>query len=224
MARSLGSRSDRFSSGRYCCYGCPAEDADSPPIIAILEGESLVNDSIALVVYRFGIAAVVTGTLSLTDAVLKIPVVAIGGVLVGWALAAGVHWLQRHLDDPPGSDYYFVSHTVCGVSARRAIGSVRCPRSGSPPGFISVWGSPLITARTRLEAFSFLRMIVFLLNGIIFILIGLQLPAVVSACYRIMGEASVLRRRGERDRGACADSLGILGSLPAAPLPRENAS
>ncbi|HEY6676727.1 MAG TPA: cation:proton antiporter, partial [Terrimicrobium sp.] len=70
-------------------------------IIAILEGESLVNDSIALVVYRFGIAAVVTGTLSLTDAVLKIPVVAIGGVLVGWALAAGVHWLQRRLDDPP---------------------------------------------------------------------------------------------------------------------------
>jgi hypothetical protein len=38
----------------------------------------------------------------------------------------------------------------------------------------------MITARTRLEAFSFWRMIVFLLNGIIFILIGLQLPAVVS--------------------------------------------
>jgi monovalent cation/hydrogen antiporter len=70
-------------------------------LVAILEGESLVNDSIALVVYRFGIAAVVTGTFSLTDAVLKIPVVAVGGVLVGWALASGVHWLQRRLDDPP---------------------------------------------------------------------------------------------------------------------------
>ena len=70
-------------------------------LVAILEGESLVNDSIALVVYRFGIAAVVTGTFSLTDAVLEIPVVAIGGVLVGWAVATGVHWLQRRLDDPP---------------------------------------------------------------------------------------------------------------------------
>jgi monovalent cation/hydrogen antiporter len=70
-------------------------------IVAVLEGESLVNDSIALVVYRFGIAAAVTGTFSLTEAVLRIPVVAFGGVLVGWAVAAGVHWLQRHLDDPP---------------------------------------------------------------------------------------------------------------------------
>src|ERR1700704_4350684 len=44
-------------------------------IVAVLEGESLVNDSIALVVYRFGIAAVVTGSFSITTAVLKLPVV-----------------------------------------------------------------------------------------------------------------------------------------------------
>ena len=149
-------------------------------IVAILEGESLVNDAIALVVYRFGIAAVLTGTFSLTDAVLKIPVVAIGGVLVGWALAAGVHWLQRRLDDPP------VQITISLLTPFSAyLPAEQLGLSGVlavvTSGLYIGWRSPLmITARTRLEAFSFWRMIVFLLNGIIFILIGLQLPAVVS--------------------------------------------
>jgi monovalent cation/hydrogen antiporter len=149
-------------------------------IVAVLEGESLVNDSIALVVYRFGIAAVVTGTFSLTEAVLRIPVVAFGGVLVGWAVAAGVHWLQRHLDDPP------VQITIALITPFAAyLPAEQLDLSGIlavvTAGLYIGWRSPLmITARTRLEAFSFWRMIVFLLNGIIFILIGLQLPAVVS--------------------------------------------
>jgi monovalent cation/hydrogen antiporter len=149
-------------------------------IVAILEGESLVNDAIALVVYRFGIAAVVTGTFSLTDAILKIPVVAIGGVFVGWALGAGVHWLQRRLDDPP------VQITISLLTPFSAyLPAEQLGLSGVlavvTSGLYIGWHSPLmITARTRLEAFSFWRMIVFLLNGIIFILIGLQLPAIVS--------------------------------------------
>jgi CPA1 family monovalent cation:H+ antiporter len=53
-------------------------------IVAILEGESLVNDSIALVAYRFGTAAVVTGSFSPTAAILKVPIVGLGGVFVGW--------------------------------------------------------------------------------------------------------------------------------------------
>ncbi len=149
-------------------------------IVAILEGESLVNDSIALVVYRFGIAAVVTGAFSLTEAVLKLPVVACGGVLVGWAIGAGVHWLQRRLDDPP------VQITISLLTPFAAyLPAEQLGLSGVlavvTSGLYIGWRSPLmITARTRLEAFSFWRMIVFLLNGIIFILIGLQLPAVVS--------------------------------------------
>jgi monovalent cation/hydrogen antiporter len=149
-------------------------------IVAILEGESLVNDSIALVIYRVGIAAVVTGTFSLTEAVLKIPVVACGGVLVGWALGAAVHWLQRRLDDPP------VQITISLLTPFAAyLPAEQLGLSGVlavvTAGLYIGWRSPLmITARTRLEAASFWRMIVFLLNGIIFILIGLQLPAVVS--------------------------------------------
>ena len=148
-------------------------------IVAVLEGESLVNDSIALVVYRFGIAAVVTGSFSLPIAVLKLPVVGLGGILVGWLVAVVVHWLQRRLDDPP------VQVTISLLTPFAAyLPAEQLGLSGVlavvTSGLYIGWRSPLmITARTRLEAFAFWRMVVFLLNGIIFILIGLQLPAVV---------------------------------------------
>ncbi|HEY5954580.1 MAG TPA: Na+/H+ antiporter [Terrimicrobiaceae bacterium] len=149
-------------------------------IVAILEGESLVNDSIALVAYRFGTAAVVTGSFSPTAAILKVPVVGLGGVFVGWLVAAAVHQLQRRLDDPP------VQITISLLTPFAAyLPAEQLGLSGVlavvTAGLYIGWRSPLmITARTRLEAFSVWRMIVFLLNGIIFILIGLQLPEVVS--------------------------------------------
>jgi monovalent cation/hydrogen antiporter len=148
-------------------------------IVAVLEGESLVNDSIALVVYRFGIAAVVTGSFSLPIAVLKLPIVGLGGILVGWLVAVAVHWLQRRLDDPP------VQITISLLTPFAAyLPAEQLGLSGVlavvTSGLYIGWRSPLmIKARTRLEAFAFWRMVVFLLNGIIFILIGLQLPAVV---------------------------------------------
>jgi CPA1 family monovalent cation:H+ antiporter len=152
-------------------------------IVAVLEGESLVNDSIALVLYRFGIAAVVTGSFSLSEAVFKLPIVALGGVLIGWVVGVVVHWLQRRLDDPPVQiTISLLTPFVAYLPAERlglsgVLAVVTC-------GLFIGWRSPLmITPRTRLEAVAFWRMVVFLLNGIIFILIGLQLPAVVGGLH-----------------------------------------
>jgi CPA1 family monovalent cation:H+ antiporter len=148
-------------------------------IVAVLEGESLVNDSIALVVYRFGVGAVVTGSFSLPAAALKLPVVGLGGVLIGWLVGVAVHWLQRRLDDPPVQiTISLLTPFVAYLPAERLglSGVLAVVTSGLYIG----WRSPLmVTARTRLELSAFWRMVVFLLNGIIFILIGLQLPAVV---------------------------------------------
>ncbi|MEI9892376.1 MAG: cation:proton antiporter [Chthoniobacter sp.] len=70
-------------------------------IVTVLEGESLVNDTVALVAYRFGIAAVVTGTFSASTAAWELPLVAIGGAAIGGLVGWGVDWIQRRLDDPP---------------------------------------------------------------------------------------------------------------------------
>jgi CPA1 family monovalent cation:H+ antiporter len=186
-------------------------------IVAILEGESLVNDSIALVVYRFGIAAVVTGSFSLGDAVLRFPIVALGGVLVGWMVGAAIHWLQHRLDDPPVQitislltpfTAYLPAEQV-GLSGVLAVVTA---------GLYIGWRSPLmITARTRLEVTSFWRMVVFLLNGIIFILIGLQLPAVVGGLRTESWPTLLFYAAGI---SATVVLTRILWVFPAAYLPR----
>jgi monovalent cation/hydrogen antiporter len=186
-------------------------------IVAVLEGESLVNDSIALVVYRFGIAAVVTGYFSMTAALLEVPVVGLGGILVGWIVGVAIHRLQRRLDDPPVQiTISLLTPFVAYLPAEQfgLSGVLAVVTSGLYIG----WHSPLMTtARTRLEAFSFWRMVVFLLNGIIFILIGLQLPDVVSGL-RVESWSALLLY-------ATAVSVTvvltrILSVFPAAYLPR----
>src|SRR5205823_4832166 len=62
-------------------------------VVVILEGESLVNDATGLVAYKFGVAAVLTGTFSLGQASLQFVFVATGGVAIGWA----VGWVSARI-------------------------------------------------------------------------------------------------------------------------------
>jgi CPA1 family monovalent cation:H+ antiporter len=150
-------------------------------LVTILEGESLVNDTTAFVAYRFAIAAVVTGTFSLAGASLRFVVVGIGGTLVGLAAGWLVTAIQRRLDDPPVQTTIslltpfacYLGAEALGVSGVLAV--VIC-------GLYYGWRAPeFISSRFRLRAFPVWEMIQFLLNGIIFILIGLQLPDVITA-------------------------------------------
>jgi Na+/H+ antiporter len=148
-------------------------------IVAIIEGESLVNDATALVAFAFAVDALNTGTFSLAQAGIRFVVVTVGGILIG----LGIGWLasqaQRRLDDPPVqitislltpyaayllADQLKVSGVLAVVSAGLFLG----------------WRAPeIINSRMRLQAYPVWEMIVFLLNGLVFILIGLQLPEVL---------------------------------------------
>src|SRR6266496_2825778 len=70
-------------------------------VVAILEGESLVNDATALVAYRFAVAAVVSGSFSLARATGQFFVVALGGILIGLAVGWIAAWFHKHVDDAP---------------------------------------------------------------------------------------------------------------------------
>src|SRR6202045_3037570 len=73
----------------------------SRKIVTILDGESLVNDATALVAYRFAIAAMMSGTFSLPEAVGRFLLVAMGGTGIGLAVGWLAAQVQRRLDDPP---------------------------------------------------------------------------------------------------------------------------
>jgi monovalent cation/hydrogen antiporter len=150
-------------------------------IEAILEGESLVNDATALVTLQFAIAALLTGSFSLGHAAIRFTWVATGGIAFGLLVGLAMRWVQSHLDDPPIQiTVSLLTPFVAYLPAERL--HVSGVLATVAAGIFLGWHSPLIvTARYRLQAFAFWEMVMFLLNGFIFIVIGLQLPGILRA-------------------------------------------
>jgi monovalent cation/hydrogen antiporter len=148
-------------------------------IITILDGESLVNDATSFTAYRFAVAAAMTGAFSLAGASVKFVAVVIGGIIVGLAAGWVVSSVQRRLDDPPvQTTLSLLTPYATYLLAERvqASGVLAVVVAGLYMG----WRAPeVLTSRMRLVAYSVWGMVVFILNGFIFILIGLELPEVV---------------------------------------------
>ncbi len=150
-------------------------------LVTLIEGESMVNDATGLVVYRFAVAAVVTGSFSLAQASLQFVLVSAGGLLVGLVIGWPVAWLHRHLDDAPIEiaitlltpfAAYLLAEAlnVSGVLAVMAAGL-----------YLSRQSSRFFSSNTRLQAAAVWNVLVFLLNGFVFLLIGLQLRSILEA-------------------------------------------
>jgi CPA1 family monovalent cation:H+ antiporter len=149
-------------------------------IVTVLEGESLVNDASGLVLYKFAVAAVLSGTFSLFDATVEFALVSIGGIAVGILLAGLFVAIHRYLGDPfievllslsvPYLAYVAAeSIHVSGVLAVVAAGLLR-----------GRYSPRIVSAEMRILARSAWNILVFMLNSLIFILIGLQLSEVVT--------------------------------------------
>ncbi|KKW90299.1 Na+/H+ antiporter [Sphingobium chungbukense] len=165
----------------------------------ILEGESLLNDASGLVCLRFAVAAALTGSFSLGAAGLNFLWVAIGGIVVG----AGLTWLVGRLKELvvrrlgeesssqilislliPFGAYLVAEHLHCsGILAAVAAGVMM--------GFIETRGKAL--AMTRIRRTTVWDLIQFTANGIIFVLLGEQLPTILA------GAADSVRLTGHHD-------------------------
>jgi CPA1 family monovalent cation:H+ antiporter len=150
-------------------------------IVVILEGESLVNDATSFISFRFAVAAVLTGSFSLAHAGLQFIFVAAGGIAVG--LAAG--WLaaqiQKRLDDPPVQTMLSLLTPYVAYFAGEKL-HVSGILAVVIAGIFYGWRAPrVLSGRMRLQAVPVWQMVVFILNGILFMLIGLQLPQLIHA-------------------------------------------
>ena len=141
-------------------------------IIVILEGESLVNDATSFISFRFAVAAVMTGTFSLAQASLQFLLVAAGGICVGLAVGWLVVQLQKRLDDPPVQTLFsLLTPYVAYFSGENlhVSGILAVVIAGIYIG----WRAPrILSGRMRLQALPVWEMVVFILNGILFMLIG----------------------------------------------------
>jgi len=150
-------------------------------IVDLLEAESLVNDGTGLLALQFGLLMLMTGrTPSVVEGVGRLVFLTGGGVLIGLAIGAAVAWFERWVDDGPIEIVISIlvpyATFLIGDRAHASgvIAVIACSMymSRKSPGYMS--------PQVRLQATAVWDSLTFVLNGIVFVLIGLQLPYVMS--------------------------------------------
>ncbi|HWM81587.1 MAG TPA: Na+/H+ antiporter [Pseudolabrys sp.] len=143
-------------------------------LVVILEGEGLANDATALILYRFAVAAVATGMFSLTQASTTFALIIVGEIAFG----IGVGWLSLRLrswsHDPhieiilslltPYVAYWVPEH----LGGSGVLATVACGL------YVSWIGPRLISAATRLQGIFFWDLLIYVIEGFVFLLTGLQ--------------------------------------------------
>jgi Na+/H+ antiporter len=168
-------------------------------LMHILEGESLLNDASGLVCMRFAVAAALSGTFSLVDAFGTFLWVAIGGIALGvgvtWIVTVAKNWVSQHFGEETGSQilisllipfgaYLLAEHLHCS-------GILAAVAAGVTMGYVEQTGQALAVTRVRRSAVW--DTVQFAANGIIFVLLGEQLPQIAT------GAAQVVRETGHHD-------------------------
>ena len=154
-------------------------------LIVVLEGEGLANDATALLLYRFAVAAVSTGLFSLSTAVGEFALIVVGeiayGIAVGWASLRLRRWardprveITLSLMTPYAA--FLVPHHFGGSGV---LAAVAC-------GLYVSWNGPLlIPAATRLQGIFFWDLFVYLLEGLIFLVTGMQTRTLFTAMHEV---------------------------------------
>jgi CPA1 family monovalent cation:H+ antiporter len=148
-------------------------------LVALIEGESLVNDGTALVAYRFGVAAVVTGTFSLLDASWHFVWIGLGGIAVGLIAGVLIRQLRRRVNNPPVELVISLLSGYLAYLPAQAL-HVSGVLAAVTVGIYLGWHTPeLTTVQTRLQGQGVWEIVFLLLNGLLFGLVGLQLPTIL---------------------------------------------
>ena len=148
-------------------------------VVTIVEGESLLNDGTALVLYNVAVAAVVSGTFSVWEAGFRFLLNGAGGIAIGLAVGYVVRVVRRKLDHPPTEitislmTGYFAYLPAEALDVSGVLAAVTA-------GIYLGWHAPeLITVRTRLQGTATWEIVVFVANAALFVLVGLTLPTVL---------------------------------------------
>jgi CPA1 family monovalent cation:H+ antiporter len=170
---AIVSPTDPLRRRRSAAVGAPRR------LVNIVEGESLVNDATALVAYKVAVAAAVGETVSAGDAVLEFVGAAVGGIAIGLAVGWVIAEVRRRVNDV---------NTELTISLFSAYGAFIPAEELGASGVLAVvaagiylgFRAPEIASpESRMQGFALWSILTFLLNAVLFILIGLQLPVIV---------------------------------------------
>ena len=182
------------------------------PLMRMLQGEALLNDASGLVTFKFALAAAITGVFSLSDASVSFVMVALGGLAVGvalsWLLGRLRMWMiTRGWDDPATHVVFMLLLPFAAYVLAERLG-VSGILSAVAAGMMQSWLDLLPRqTSTRLLNRSVWSLLEFAFNGLIFLLLGLQLPDIIKAV--VSHEATLWPTLAFR----CLDVLAIFGVL-----------
>jgi len=150
-------------------------------VVVVLEGEGLVNDATALVLYRTAVAVAVGAGFSLWDAGLRLTVGVAGGIAIGLGVGLVVREVRRRIDHPQAEIGLALLTGYLAYLPAEAL-DVSAVLAAVTAGIFVGWHAPtLTTPALRLQGGAFWDVLTFILNSVLFALVGLQLPSVVSA-------------------------------------------
>jgi CPA1 family monovalent cation:H+ antiporter len=168
-------------------------------VMHVLEGESLLNDASGLVCLRFAVAALLTGSFSMSDALLTFAQLALGGLATGVLITLGATWIKgrisRHAGEEPGIEVLISLLIPFGaylVADRLGVSPILAAvAAGITMSHAEIRGQ--VQAITRVRRNAVWDTVRFAVNGVIFVLMGEQLPAILS------GAVTAVRETGHRE-------------------------
>ncbi|MFT4023002.1 MAG: Na+/H+ antiporter [Flavihumibacter sp.] len=150
--------------------------------LTILEGESLVNDAASLTIFRFALAAIVTGNFVVRDALVAFSVLSVMGIVVGLAIAHVLYFILKYWakDTSITTPMTLIAPYLMYMAAEAMEWSgVLAVVSGGL--FLSFRAHDFLRYNTRIQTREVWSTVGFLLNGFVFILIGLELPVIINS-------------------------------------------
>lgn len=148
-------------------------------LVTIIEGESLVNDATALVLYRFALAAVATGAFSIQLGLAKFLWMGGGGILVGLIIGRAGMWFYRRMPETRAQILMSFLTAFASYSVGEHLGVSGVISTVTAGLHFGHWLPVKATAEIRIEAKATWDFVLFVINGFVFALMGLQLPSVL---------------------------------------------
>jgi CPA1 family monovalent cation:H+ antiporter len=152
----------------------------APQLSAVIEGESLINDGVGLVLYRVAVGATVSGAFSVADAAVRLVLTGVGGVLVGLAVGIVICRVRGRVQDAPIEISLSLFTPYAAYIAAEALGASGILAAVTVGLYVGSRSDGLFSANARIEAQGFWTAFIFLLESTLFLLMGLQFREVVA--------------------------------------------
>jgi len=161
-------------------------------VARLVEGESMVNDATALVLYRVFVIAVVSGSLTLHTAISELVIGVIGGVAIGLVIGWAAVRLQRRLADPALAILLTVVVAYAAYLAAEHVGASGVLSAVAAGLYLGSASRLAMDAETRLNGIAFWGTFVLALNVLLFILLGLKLPLIIESVQKVMSVGEMI--------------------------------